>query len=155
MAEQTSTAEREIVQERVIAAPRERVYDAFLEAEGISNWWGPRGFRTTTYGKEVRVGGTWHFTMHGPDGRDWPNFIRYTAVERPARLEYEHGAEPDEAPHFLVVIDFLEEGAGRTRLRMKSTFPTVEALEAVKKFGAVEGGKQTLDRLEEHLGTKS
>lgn len=148
--ETTSTADREVVQERLVDASPERVFDAFADAKEITRWWGPRGFTTTTYEKEVRVGGLWRFTMHGPDGTDWPNWVRYTEVERPARLSYEHGGELDEPAHFLVFIDFIPEG-GKTRLRMRSVFPTPEALEAVKKFGAIEGGKQTLDRLEEML----
>nr|MBA2543448.1 SRPBCC domain-containing protein [Deltaproteobacteria bacterium] len=34
---------------------------------------------------------------------------------------------------------------------MQSVFPSAEALAAVKKFGAVEGGRQTLARLAGHL----
>lgn len=49
-----------------------------------------------------------------------------------------------------MTVTFAEEG-GKTRLTMRSVWPTPEALEAVRKFGAVEGGNQTLDRLAEHL----
>src|SRR5689334_18469516 len=68
----SDSSDREIVITRVIDAPRELVFAAFTDAEHISNWWGPNGFRTTTYEKDVRPGGVWRFTMHGPDGTDYP-----------------------------------------------------------------------------------
>lgn len=62
------------------------MFEAFTDASAISNWWGPNGFRTTTASKDVRVGGAWVFTMHGPDGTDLPNHVLYTDVrgERPS-----------------------------------------------------------------------
>ena len=147
---ESRVGEREVVHTRLIDASPERVFDAFAEADGITNWWGPNGFRTTTYEKEVRAGGAWRFTMHGPDGTDYPNFIRYTEVSRPGRLAWEHGTTPDAPPQFLTWVTLREEG-GKTRLEMRSQFPSAEALEVVKKFGAIEGGQQTLDRLEGYL----
>ena len=44
-------------------------------------WWGgPRGFTTTTHEIDVRVGGTWRFNMHGPDGVDYPNVVVYREI---------------------------------------------------------------------------
>jgi uncharacterized protein YndB with AHSA1/START domain len=86
--------------------------------------------------------------MHAPDGKDWPNHMQFQALEEPARIEYAHGAEPGEAAHFHVVVTFEDLGV-RTRLVQRMTFPTAEACEAVKGFGAVELGQQTLDKLAE------
>ena len=141
-----STADREIVQERVFEAPRELVWRAFTDPKHIDKWWGPNGFRNRTHSSDFRVGGTWRFTMHGPDGRDWPNWIRYEEVSAPERLVYAHGGEGDE-PHFHVTVTLTELGKRRTKLTMRSVFPSAEAVAAVKKFGAVEGGRQTLARL--------
>jgi uncharacterized protein YndB with AHSA1/START domain len=49
-----------------------------------------------------------------------------------------------------VTVTFEDRG-DQTLLTMHTVFPSADALEAVKKFGAVEGGRQTIDRLEEHL----
>jgi uncharacterized protein YndB with AHSA1/START domain len=87
--------------------------------------------------------------MHGPDGTEYDNRIEYVEIVKPERLVYLHGsdAEPDQ---FRVTVSFDPLGA-KTRLTMSFIFPSAEALEAVKKFGAVELGKQTLERLAEHL----
>ena len=142
---------RTIVGTRVFDAPRELVFDAWTDAAHISNWWGPRGFTTTTYEMDVRPGGTWRFVMHGPDGTDYDNEIVYLEVVRPERIVYTHGP----APIFDVTVTFEEEGR-KTRMTMRSIFATAEMRDQVaEEFGAVEGMHQMLERLEEELGKKN
>jgi uncharacterized protein YndB with AHSA1/START domain len=147
----SDAAEREIVISRLIAAPRELVFEAFTDEKHISNWWGPDGFRTTTYEKDVRPGGTWRFTMHGPDGTDYPNKIVYTEVVKPERLVYEHSDDGKTNDHRFLASVTLTEEAGKTRVTLRTIFATAEQCAAVKKFGAVEGGQQTLARLDRFL----
>jgi uncharacterized protein YndB with AHSA1/START domain len=47
-------------------------------------------------------------------------------------------------------VTFADHG-GKTKITMRLLFDTVEARDATKKFGAVEGGNQTLGRLEAYL----
>jgi uncharacterized protein YndB with AHSA1/START domain len=143
------TANREIVLERTFAAPRSLVWKAFTEPGHLDRWWGPNGFRNRTHAMDFREGGTWRFDMHAPDGKTWPNWIRFEEIAAPERLVYAHGGEGDEA-HFHVTVTFADLGR-RTKVTMRSVFPTAEACQAVKKFGVVEGGRQTLARLEGYL----
>jgi len=141
---------RMIVGTRVFDAPRELVFDTWTDAKHISNWWGPRGFTTTTKKMDVRPGGEWIFVMHGPDGTDYPNEIVYLEVVRPERIVYTHGP----APIFDVTVTFEEEG-GKTKMTMRSIFASAEVRDQVaEEFGAVEGLYQTLDRLGEELTRK-
>lgn len=149
MASANSTADRELVITRTINAPRELVFAAFSDPEHISQWWGPNGFTTTTANMDVRVGGNWRFIMHGPDGTDYPNFISYTEIVKPERICYDHG-EDESAPMFSVVITFDAVGE-KTALTLRTLCQSAEQLEGMKKFGAVEGGKQTLERLDHYL----
>jgi uncharacterized protein YndB with AHSA1/START domain len=146
------TADREIVQTRTFDAPRELVWEAWTRIEHIDQWWGPRAFTTTTQpgDMDVRPGGVWQFTMVGM-GMTFPNRIVFHEVVRPERLVYDHGTDEASAPAFHVTVTFAEEG-GRTSVTMRSLFPTAEARRrVVEEFGAIEGGKQTLERLGEHL----
>ena len=61
---------------RIYDAPLEAVWDAWTDPEQVAQWWGPRGFTLTTHSKDLRPGGTWRYTMHGPDGTDYPNTTR-------------------------------------------------------------------------------
>lgn len=81
----------EIVLSRVFDAPREMVFDAWTDPEQVVQWWGPTGFTTTIKEMDVRVGGRWTLTMHGPDGTDYPNKSVFTRVERPSVIAYRHG----------------------------------------------------------------
>lgn len=144
-----SSADRELVITRTINAPRELVFEAFTDPEHIGQWWGPNGFTTSTANRDVRVGGNWRFTMHGPDGTDYPNFITYTDIVKPERICYDQG-EDESAVIFSVVITFDAVGA-KTALTLRTLFQSAQQREAMKKFGAVEGGQQTLNRLEQYL----
>lgn len=148
-----NTKDREIRLSREFDAPRELVFDAFTAPEKIGQWWGPDGFTTTTGEMKFKVGGDWIFTMHGPDGNDYPNHIVYTEIKEPERITYDHYGHEDEEgdpPHFKTTIVFEDLGA-RTKINMRMLFPTVEKRKEAAEFGAVEGGKQTLGRLDQYL----
>jgi uncharacterized protein YndB with AHSA1/START domain len=141
-----STTDREIVITRVFDAPRELVFEAWIDPRHIGSWWGPRGFTTTIYEMDARPGGIWRFVMHGPDGVDYQNKIVYLEIAKPERLVYDHGDEAD-AGHFRVTVTFAERG-NKTELTMRSVFKSAaERDEVVTKYHAIEGGNQTLDRL--------
>jgi len=146
---QNETKGREIVQTRILKAPPALVWQMFTDPKHLAIWYGPGGFTNTMLETDIRPGGVWRFTMHGPDGTDWPNRIQYHELVPNKRITYVHGSD-DEPDQFEVQIMFEDLG-GATRLTMKSIFPTAEACEAVKAFGAVELGGQTLDKLEEEL----
>src|SRR5579871_2894607 len=143
----SATADREIVIHRVIDAPRELVFEAFIEVRHLSRWWGPEGFTTTTRSFEFRAGGVWEFVMHGPDGTDYQEWISWIDIAAPERIELVHGEYRDDPNAFESVITFELEGAA-TRIEMRTVFPTRELRdEAVEKYHVVEGGRQTLDKL--------
>src|ERR671932_1064210 len=144
---QSAPADREIVLSRVIDAPRELVFDAFTEVRHLSRWWGPEGFTTTTQSFEFRVGGEWGFVMHGPDGTDYTEWISWTEIAPPERIALLHGESRGDPNAFESVWTFEPDGAA-TRIEMRTVFPTKELRdEAVEKFSAIEGGRQTLANL--------
>ena len=142
--------DREIVVSRVLNAPRERVWKAFTTPEALAHWWGPTGFSITTDSFEFKEGGVWTFIMHGPDGRDYPNWIRFVRLVEPSRMEHDHGGDGDRVVFKAsITLDDLD---GRTRVTLHSTFMTKEERDlVVKEYGAVEGGKQTLARLDAYM----
>ena len=143
----TDTAEREIVISRLIGAPPEVVYEAFTEVRHLSRWWGPEGFTTTTDSFEFVVAGEWSFTMAGPDGTVYPEWIVWTELDEPSRIALRHGEYRDDPNAFESVLTFVPEGTS-TRVEMRTVFPTKQARdEAVEKYGAIEGGQQTLRKL--------
>ena len=130
------------------------VWDAWVDPKQVAQWWGPRGFTLTTKSKDVRVGGTWIYTMHGPDGVDWPNKTTFHEVEKYSRLVYDHGASENTPPMFRVTVNFTDLG-GKTKMEMWMALPTEEAAKETKKFVKKAGGDSTWDRLAEFLSEET
>ena len=149
----SASAEREIVISRIFDAPRELVWNAWTDPKHVVKWWGPRGFTTTIEEMDVRPGGVWRHTMHGPDGANYPNKSVFTEVVKHERIVFSHsgGKEGGPGANFQATWTFEEQG-GKTKLTMRMVFGSAqERNQVVKDFGAIEGGKQTLERLAEHL----
>jgi len=145
------TTEREIVITRIINAPRELVFNAWTDPKHLSNWWGPRRFTNTFKEINTKTGGQWLFTMHGPMG-DFPNRIKFHEVVKPERLVYLHDSGIDNDPSgFEVVVTFEAQG-DKTKLTLRSLFPTKDIRDmVVREFKATEGGNQNIDKFEEQL----
>ena len=140
---------------RVYDAPVKMVWDAWTDPKQVAKWWGPRGFTITTHSKDLKAGGHWNYTMHGPDGVDYPNNTVYHEVEKYSRLVYDHGANANQPPLFRVSVNFFEEKGGRTRMDMTMALATAEAAAETKKFIKKAGGDSTWDRLAEYLAEES
>jgi uncharacterized protein YndB with AHSA1/START domain len=143
-----------MVLERIFDAPCELVFKAWTSAEHLDRWFGPNGFTITTHSFEFREGGTWAFIMHGPNGINYDNWIFFTKIDEPSRLLFLHGGNADKNhPETMDVTVTFEDIGGKTRLRMRTLFPTVEQYEGAKSIGALELGQQTLGKLADYLAT--
>lgn len=141
---------REITMEKTVHAPLDLVWQAWTSPKMVGNWWGPNGFSCTIHEMDVKPGGVWRLTMHGPDGTDYPNTITYREIEKAERLVYDHGKPGEPGYHEMTVLFFNEGDKTRLSLRMVFNSPE-EKEEIVKKFGAEDGLKQTLGRLSDYL----
>lgn len=146
MSSSTDTG-RAIQVTRMLDAPRDLVWRVWTEPEHVARWWGPEGYTNTIHEMDVRVGGRWRLTMHGPDGADHLNEMVFHEVAEPERLVYRHGPEP----LFLATITFEEQG-GMTKVTLHALFDTRRQRdEVVEKFNAVQGAHQTLGKLASYL----
>lgn len=138
----TGAVERQLVVTRMLSAPPAQVFELWTNPDHVSRWWGPTGFSISIEEMDVRPGGTWRFTMHGPDGGDYPNTIVYDTIQAPDRLVFTH-----QAPRFRTTVTF-DEMMGMTVLTMRQVFDSAQEREMVaEKFHAKEGAEQTLARL--------
>jgi uncharacterized protein YndB with AHSA1/START domain len=145
--------DREIAITRVFDALRYLVFGAWIDPKAIGQWWGPRGFTTTTHSMETYAGGVWKYTMHGPDGTNYPNKVRYEEVEIPERISYSvtGGTEDDDTHSHRVIVEFRDKGA-KTEVSMRMIFTSAaERDHVVNVYGAVQGLNETTDRLGEYL----
>lgn len=137
----------QIITMRLIAAPRELIWKALTTPEHLQHFWGPDGFTNIYKSFDPRVGGEVRFTMHGPDGTDYPNCFKFLTVEPPHLLRFEHdnGGEGEFDHCFIGEIELSAEG-DKTRIELRLIEESMEARDALAEF-ALEGGRQNLDRL--------
>jgi uncharacterized protein YndB with AHSA1/START domain len=95
--------------------------------------------------------------MHGPDGRDYRNKHTFLEVVAPERLVYELGSDSDDEVGYTepvnhhVTVTFRDQG-GKTRLDMRMVFESAKArTHVIEAYGAFEGLKQHLGRLDQYL----
>lgn len=139
---------------RIYDAPVKAVWDAWTDPKQVAKWWGPRGFTLTTHSKDLKPGGHWNYTMHGPDGTNYENRTKYYEVEKYSKLVYDHGANETQPPLFHVTVTFTEI-KNKTKMEMISRLDTPEKAEEMRKFIKQAGGNGTWDRLAEHLEKES
>jgi uncharacterized protein YndB with AHSA1/START domain len=141
-----TTPGQEIVASRLINAPRALVFAAWTDPEHLKNWWGPAGFTNTFHEFDLRVGGRWRFTMHGPEKGNYPNDCEFIKIEPPSLIAWKRHSKP----LFQVLASFEEVTADQTKLVFKQLFETEE--EAAKLRPYVEDkNEENLDRLEAEL----
>lgn len=142
-----NVAERTMVLERLIKAPRNLVWGAWMNPETLPQWWGPDGYSCRTTRIDLRAGGEWVFDMIGPDGAVYPNHHRYGEVHAEERLSYTlHWGE--NGPKHADAWALFEDQDGATKVTLGMVFNTEAEFQAAKGFGAVELGLQTLGKLE-------
>jgi uncharacterized protein YndB with AHSA1/START domain len=149
--EQPST--HEVVFARYYQAPPERVWKAWSELDQLEQWYGPDGYTITTQEFSFTPGGSWRFVMHGPDGRDNPNLVVFREIVPARKLVYQNSWELPGAPvDFILTVSFTPR-AGGTQLRLHMDFGTAAGMQsAITRYGVVEGGTQTLERLAGLIG---
>jgi uncharacterized protein YndB with AHSA1/START domain len=126
---------------KVIAASPAEVFAAMREPARVAKWWGPNGFTNTIHTYEFTPGGSWLLTMHGPDGKEYPNECRFTRLVQDQLFEVEHLG----GHHFLLTLD-LKPHSGGTNVLWRQTFDTVEHYKQLAEFVAA-ANEQNLERL--------
>lgn len=132
---------RSDIRSKLIEAGVSDVFAAMSDPARVARWWGPAGFTNTIHAFDFRTGGTWLLTMHGPDGKDYPNESRFGRIVPNRVVEIEHLS----GHHFVLTLELRETGAG-TRVSWQQTFDTAEHYGRLASFVAV-ANEQNLERL--------
>jgi uncharacterized protein YndB with AHSA1/START domain len=149
-------SDREYEMTRIFAAPRELVFAAYTDPEQIPRWWGPREVTTIVDTMDVRPGGTWRFIQRGVDGVEYGFHGVYREVVSPERLVYTlvfEFAFPGKPEQDVVETLTFEERVGKTLLRARWLFQSIEDRDGLLDSGAEGGMAETWDRLAELLAS--
>lgn len=130
----------ELVSRRKLDAPRNLVYRAWTEPELLAQWWGPNGFTNTFHTFDLKPEGVWEYTMHGPDGANYPNRNVFQEI-KPERIVLRH-----ETGHHFILTATFEDVDGGTEITFRQTLESKEDYNKLKPI-CEEGNEQNLDRL--------
>ena len=129
---------------RKIPATAEEIFAAF-QPQRLARWWGPNGFTNTFTHYEFKNGGRWSLTMHGPDGKSYPNENVFAEIDAPKKVVIQHVSEPK----FRLTIT-LETSTDGTVVFWTQEFENSEVARQIEHI-VVPANNQNLERLAEEL----
>ena len=149
-------ANKKIVVVREFDAPLVEVWKAWTEKELLDQWWAPKPWQAKTKSMDFREGGTWFYSMVGPDGKE--NHCRVdfkTIVENVSYTGYdafcdENGNITPDPPGMHWFCKFSPMGGG-TKVEVEITFATQADMEKIIEMGFEVGFTAAHGNLDELL----
>jgi uncharacterized protein YndB with AHSA1/START domain len=137
----------ELELERLIKAPRERVFEAWTKPEQMVQWFAPKPFQLVISEMDFRPGGRFVMAMRGPNGEEFPFSGTYREIVPPERLLWNSEFADGPADQISTVVTFHSEG-NRTRVHVRQTFHVMTPTIQHATRGAQQGWTMTLDQLQ-------
>jgi uncharacterized protein YndB with AHSA1/START domain len=136
-----------------LAAPVERVWNAYTDPQQLERFWGPPGWPATFTKWDHTVGGKADYTMNGPRGEKASGTWEFLEIDGPRTFTVldafadEDGNPNPDLPSMRMTFTFAPSETG-TRMVNTSYFASLDALEQVVAMGAVEGTKLAMSQLD-------
>ena len=109
---------------RTIPAPREAVFAAWLDADGMRAWMCPGDVKETDAEIDPRVGGRFRIVMHGAEN-DYEMTGEYVEIAPPARLAFTRVSHTT-AGDSLVTIELHDRGEETELVLTHERLPSAE-----------------------------
>lgn len=136
----------EIYSARELNAPVEAVYETFANPLHLKKWWGPEGFTNTIHEFDLRPGGKWLLTMHGPEKGNYENSSVFKTVVPNKLVAWTRISQP----LFDMEVEFEKLSDSTSKIAFRMIFKTVEECTKMKGF-VVPKNEENFDRLEREL----
>ena len=94
---------------RIMPAPRDEVFGAWLDAEGMQTWMCPGDIRKTEAEIDARVGGRFRIVMRGEENT-YEMTGEYVEIDPPSRLAFTWSHTIQGVEGSLVTLEFHEKG---------------------------------------------
>lgn len=104
---------------RVLKAPPEKVYRAFIEANALASWIPPYGFLCTIHEMNVRVGATFRMTFHNFSTGNGHSFGgEYVEIKPNEFLKYTDQFDDPNLPGELITSVWLQKVMVGTEIKI-------------------------------------
>lgn len=139
---------------KIYDADVKKVWDHFTKAELLDLWWAPKPWKCETKSMDFKEGGTWLYSMVGPEGERHYSQVKYGEITENRSFDGldsfcdENGNLNPDFPEAKWLIGFtgVEEG---TKVTVNIHFPSEEDMRKQIEMGFEEGFKTGLNQLEE------
>ncbi|NLF51939.1 MAG: ATPase [Leptolinea sp.] len=142
----------EIVTTCVIDAPRDLVFNAFVDAGLVERWWGPKDLRTVVDTLDPWPGGKWRFLLNDSKGNEYAFSGVYHSIQEPERIvqTFENEGKPGR-----VILDTIcfEEMTDRTLITDRTIFQSIADRDAVLEGNREAGTSESMEALSEMIAT--
>lgn len=136
---------------RIFNAPRELVFDAWVNPKQLAKWWGPRDFTNPTCEVNAKPGGKIYIDMTAPDGTSHPMGGHFDKIVRPELLVFTalafDDAQGNAQLRVVNTVTFIEE-KGKTKITLHAEVIHATPAVADALAGMDQGWNQSLDRLD-------
>jgi uncharacterized protein YndB with AHSA1/START domain len=139
--------ELEIVTTRAFDAPLGLVFDVLTKPEHVREWFAPFEDKVTECSIDLRVGGSYHFVIVTPDGRECSFRGTYLEIEPPTRIVSTWLFEGWPGADAVESVD-LREADGVTTLTTTLTFRDKAGRDHMTRH---DGQEDSYDKLEDYL----
>ena len=143
-----------LVLKRLIDAPRERVFMAWIDPVQFAKWWGPHLFTAPKVKLDVRPGGKIDVDMQGPPGSPWEKpfpmggeFREISRFDRLAFTTHSPDGKGGLAHENLNVVTFADKN-GKTEMVLTVTVLRTTPEFAASLAGMEQGWTQSLEKLD-------
>ena len=153
-------ANNKITVEREFSAPVANVWAAWTQPELLDQWWAPKPWKTNTKSMDFREGGTWFYSMNGPDGEAHWCRNDYKTIDPMKSFSGKDGFTDAEGnlntamPVNNWKNEFNQTGDSTT-VTIQMNFDKLSDLEATVEMGFKEGFTMALENLDALLEKQS
>lgn len=149
----SDTPQHELVLERIINAPPEKLFRCWTDPELMKQWFVPKPWSIASVQVDLRAGGSSCVVMRSPDGKEFPNPGIYLEVVPNKKLvftdAYTSAWVPSEKPFMTAIVTFEDLGGGKTKYTARARHWTAADKEAHEKMGFHQGWGICADQLAE------
>jgi len=151
MSQTETIAPLELIVNRTLNAPRERVFRAWTEEAELDRWFAPGPGRTVKSSLDVRVGGAYRIEMRAADGHLHVATGTYREIRRPERLVFTWRAEggPEIVDDTVVMVEFFEAGDAGEKTQVTLTHQNFRSADVRDRHE--KGWTGCLEQLEREL----
>lgn len=149
--------ELDLVLERYVDVPPERVWSAWTDAEQLKHWFVPRPWTLEECELDLRPGGVFRTVMRSPEGQDFPGTGCFLVVDEPNLLVWTDtlgpGFRPAEEPFFTAIVMMEPHGSG-TKYTARAVHGSLDTRKKHEEMGFHDGWGTVFEQMLEHLGAK-